>query len=66
MNGEVKHAQRENKKIIPCFYNNIKDGDIKRGLNEIHGVIFLDKFELVINLVEFNQVKIIYHQCIKY
>jgi hypothetical protein len=48
--NEVLQAQRENKKIIPCFYKNVRDSDIKWGLNNIQGVNFGDKFELVRNL----------------
>lgn len=47
---EVLQAQRENKKIIPCFYKNIKDSDIKWGLNTIQGIEFNNNFELVRNL----------------
>jgi hypothetical protein len=48
--NEVLQAQREKKKIIPCFYRNVIDRDIKWGLSNIQGVEFEDKWELARNL----------------
>src|SRR5690349_2030298 len=35
---EVLQAQKLSKKIIPCFYKDIKEKDIKWGLNKIQGI----------------------------
>ena len=53
--GEVLQAQKKNKKIMPCFYKNIKEKDIKWGLNKIKGITFKNNYELVKNL--YNQIK---------
>jgi hypothetical protein len=44
---EVLQAKRENKRSIPCIYENVRDSEIKWGLNEIKGIKFSDKYELV-------------------
>ena len=38
--NEVLQAQRENKKIIPCFFRDINPNKIKWGLEKIQGVEF--------------------------
>ena len=48
--NEVLQAQREKKRIIPCFYSEVKQSDIKWGLNKIQGVQFYGEFELARNL----------------
>src|SRR5215207_20480 len=48
--NEVLQAQREKKRIIPCFHRNVRDNEIKWGLNKIQGVEFEDKYELARNL----------------
>ena len=47
---EVLQAQRENKKIIPCFFRDIEKHEKKWGLENIQGIKFDDKFELSRNL----------------
>ena len=47
---EVLQAQREKKKIIPCFLRGLNPNRIKWGLEKIQGVEFNDKFELARNL----------------
>ena len=53
--GEILQAQKKSKKIIPCFYKDVKDNDIKWGLNKIQGITFRNNYELVRNL--YNQIK---------
>jgi TIR domain len=48
--NEVLQAQREKKRIIPCFHRNVIHSEIKWGLNKIQGVKFEDKYELARNL----------------
>ena len=43
---EVLQAQKENKKIIPCFFRNINPNKIKWELDKIQGMEFSDKYEL--------------------
>jgi sugar lactone lactonase YvrE len=43
---EVLQAQKENKKIIPCFFRNINPNKIRWELDKIQGVEFSDKYEL--------------------
>jgi tetratricopeptide (TPR) repeat protein len=47
---EVMQAQREKKKIIPCFLRGLNPNRIKWGLEKIQGVEFNDKYELARNL----------------
>ena len=47
---EVLQAQKENKKIIPCFFRGINPSKIKWGLDKIQGLEFFDKYELVRDL----------------
>jgi hypothetical protein len=47
---EILQAQRDKKRIIPCFHRSVRNNDIKWGLNKIQGVEFEDKFELARNL----------------
>jgi hypothetical protein len=48
--NEFLQAQREKKRIIPCLHRNVREGDIKWGLNNIQGVEFTDKYELARDL----------------
>ncbi len=48
--NEILQAQRENKKIIPCFFRDIHPNIIKWGLEKIQGVEFSDKYELARDL----------------
>jgi TIR domain len=48
--NEVLQAQRERKRIIPCFHRSVIHSEIKWGLNNIQGVEFEDKYELARNL----------------
>jgi tetratricopeptide (TPR) repeat protein len=48
--NEVLQAQRQKKKIIPCFLRGINPNKIKWGLEKIQGVEFSDKYELARNL----------------
>src|SRR5215207_7039567 len=48
--NEFSQAQREKKKVIPCFHRNVREDDIKWGLNKIQGVEFTDKYELARDL----------------
>jgi hypothetical protein len=48
--NEVLQAQREKKRIIPCFHRSVIHSEIKWGLNKIQGVEFEDKYELARNL----------------
>ena len=48
--NEVSQAQRDKKKIIPCFLRGINPKRIKWGLEKIQGVEFSDKYELARNL----------------
>jgi hypothetical protein len=43
---EVLQAQKENKKIIPCIYRELKKNEIKWGLERIQGVEFDNRYEL--------------------
>ena len=45
--NEVLQAQREKKRIIPCIHRTLRDSNLKWGLNNIQGVEFDDKFELL-------------------
>jgi|SRR5215212_2065781 len=46
---EVLQAQREKKRIIPCFHENVSRSDIKWEweLDEIQGFEFSDKYDLI-------------------
>ena len=48
--NEVLQAQRLKKRIIPCFHRNVRESDIKWGLNKIQGVEFEEKYEVARNL----------------
>ncbi len=48
--NEVLQAQRENKRIIPCFHRNVGSSDIKWGLSKIQGVAFAGNYDLVRDL----------------
>ncbi len=48
--NEVLQAQKEKKWIIPCFHKNVRDSDIKWGLDKIQGIEFEDMYELARNL----------------
>jgi hypothetical protein len=48
--NEVLQAQREKKRIIPCFHRNVSASDIKWELDKIQGVRFEDRYELARNL----------------
>jgi hypothetical protein len=48
--NEVLQAQRERKRIIPCFHRSVIHSEIEWGLNKIQGVEFEDKYELARNL----------------
>jgi DNA-binding beta-propeller fold protein YncE len=48
--NEVLQAQRENKKIIPCFFRNINPNKIKWGLDKIQGVEFTNEYQLARDL----------------
>ncbi len=50
--SELHQAQKENKKIIPCFHKGVRQSDIKWGLENIQGIEFNDKFELARDLYE--------------
>jgi tetratricopeptide (TPR) repeat protein len=51
VDNEVLQAQREEKTIIPCFYEELEESErAKWGLNEIQGVEFEDKSELALRL----------------
>ena len=43
---EVLQAQKDNKKIIPCFFRNINPNKIKWGLEKIQGVEFTNEYQL--------------------
>jgi hypothetical protein len=47
---EILQAQKEKKRIIPCFHRSVRNNNIKWALNKIQGVEFEDKFELARNL----------------
>ena len=49
---EVLQAQRENKIIVPCRHEYISYNQIKWGLENIQGIEFSDKFELILNLYQ--------------
>jgi hypothetical protein len=50
---EVLQAQRENKRIIPCFHKFATNQDIKWNLKDYQGVDeFEDKFDLALYLIE--------------
>lgn len=48
--NEVLQAQREKKKIIPCFHRTVSKEDVKWGLTKIQGVVFTDKYDLARDL----------------
>src|ERR687897_1154782 len=48
--NEYLQAQREHKRIIPCFHKDVGEGDITWGLSKIQGVEFTDKYELARDL----------------
>jgi tetratricopeptide (TPR) repeat protein len=48
--NEVLQAQREKKKIIPCFFENINPNKIKWGLDKIQGVEFTNEYQLARDL----------------
>jgi hypothetical protein len=43
---EILFAQKENKTIIPCLYEDIEYNDIKWGLEKIQGIKFSDEYKL--------------------
>jgi hypothetical protein len=47
---EVLQAQKENKKIIPCFFRGINPNKIKWGIDKIRAIEFSDKYELARDL----------------
>jgi len=47
---EVQQAQKENKKIIPCFFRGINPDKIKWGLEKIQGVEFTNEYQLARDL----------------
>lgn len=47
---EILQAQREHKRIIPCFHKDVGEGDITWGLSKIQGVEFTEKYELARDL----------------
>jgi TIR domain/Bacterial Ig domain len=47
---EVLQAQREGKRIIPCFHSYIIDNDVKWNLNSYQGIEFDDKYDLALKL----------------
>jgi hypothetical protein len=52
---EVLQAQRENKKIIPCFHKDVESNDIKWGLGNYQGIKFDEKYDLARQL--YSRVK---------
>ena len=48
--NEFLQAQREHKRIIPCFHKDVGEGYITWGLSKIQGVEFTDKYELARDL----------------
>jgi hypothetical protein len=55
--SEILQAQRENKKIIPCFHKSVTNGYIKWGLDKIQGIEFTNEYQLARDL----HYKIAYH-----
>jgi tetratricopeptide (TPR) repeat protein len=47
---EVLHAEGKKKRIIPCIHKDVRKHEIKWGLNDIQGIKFKGKFELVRDL----------------
>lgn len=47
---EVLYAKHQNKRIIPCFYKNIKIEEVPWGLNNLQGIKFENVYHLIRNL----------------
>lgn len=53
---ELNSARKEGKRIIPCFYKNVRNEDIPWDLSGIQGVRFENIYQLLRNLTDmFNQ-----------
>jgi len=52
---EVLLAQHNNKKIIPCFYSDIKKNQLKWGLEKLQGIEFATEFQLAREI--FSKIK---------